>query len=98
MMKNVEDQRLERRVALALLTVRLPRFSFQHIHVDRRQVVRLAHAGTREVELHAREGTVTLAGNVPHATEKATLELLVRRVPGVVNVIDNLQVVALRRT
>ena len=92
--KTVADQHLERRIALALLTVRMAKFRFQHVHVDQSQSLRLSQPGTRSVELNAQHGAVTLSGRVPHAGEKATLDLLVRRVPGVTQVIDKLQVVA----
>ena len=91
--KTVADQHLERRIALALLTVRLAKFRFQHVHVDQSHAVRLTLPGTRSVELNAQQGEVTLSGRVPNASEKATLDLLVRRVPGVTHVIDKLQVV-----
>ena len=92
--KTVADQHLERRIALALLTVRMAKFRFQHVHVDQSHALRLSLPGTRSVELNVQHGAVTLSGKVPHAAEKATLDLLVRRVPGVIRVIDNLQVVA----
>jgi hypothetical protein len=92
--KTVADQHLERRIALALLTVRMAKFRFQHVHVDQSQALRLSLPGTRSVELNVLRGAVTLSGRVPHAGEKATLDLLVRRVPGVTQVIDKLQVVA----
>jgi hypothetical protein len=92
--KTIADQHLERRIALALLTVRMAKFRFQHVHVDQSQALRLSLPGTRSVELNVQHGAVTLSGRVPHAGEKATLDLLVRRVPGVTQVIDNLQVVA----
>jgi BON domain-containing protein len=92
--KTVADQHLERRIALALLTVRMARFRFQHVHVDQSQALRLSLPGTRSVVLNVQQGAVTLSGRVPHAGEKTTLDLLVRRVPGVTQVIDKLQVVA----
>jgi hypothetical protein len=91
--KSIADQHLERRIALALLTVRMAKFRFQHVHVDQSHALRLTLPGTRSVELNAQHGAVTLSGRVPDAREKATLDLLVRRVPGVTQVIDNLQVV-----
>jgi hypothetical protein len=90
--KTVADQRLERRIALALLTARVAKFRFQHVHADGRHAVRLSLPGTRSVELDARQGAVTLSGRVPHPSEKATLDLLIRRVPGVLQVIDKLEV------
>ena len=91
--KSIADQHLERRIALALLTVRIAKFRFQHVHVDQSHALRLTLPGTRSVELNAQQGEVTLSGRVPDAREKVTLDLLVRRVPGVTQVIDNLQVV-----
>jgi hypothetical protein len=95
--KTIADQHLERRIASALLTVRMAKFRFQHVHVSQSHALRLTLPGTRSVELNAQQGAVTLSGRVPHASEKAMLDLLVRRVPGVTRIIDNLQVMAKSR-
>jgi BON domain-containing protein len=90
--KSFADSQLERRIALALLTVRALKFRFLHVHAGEQGAMRLASSGTQSVRLEAHNGAVTLVGEVPSAGHKQTLDSLVRRVPGVVRVIDRVEV------
>lgn len=46
----------------------------------------------RRVEVSANAGVVTLAGDVPGASDMAHAEMLARRTPGVTSVVNRLQV------
>ena len=91
-LKSTTDYHLERRIALALLSVRSLKFRFLHVHAGATDLTELAGFRTRSVQLHAQNGAVTLTGQVPSAREKESLGALVQRVPGVVRVIDQVEV------
>ena len=66
--KSTTDYQLERRIALALLTVRAAQVPLsacpgEHGHAT-------GHGRARSVQVAARDGVVTLSGNVPTLGEK----------------------------
>jgi hypothetical protein len=91
------DLDLQRRIALALLNLRVPRFGFLHFQAHNGAVTRLAFAGVRFVQVEARAGRVTLSGSVQSEREKRILGEFTPRVPGVLEVVDQIRVVTERQ-
>ena len=92
-MKASIDHQLEQRVVLALLTVAVRTFgscTCTLTSVARRVWLYRRHAPSQSERV---DGTVTISGDVPSVQEQQTLCRLVRHVPGVIRVIDNVRVV-----
>ena len=88
--KNRGDHELEHRVISALLTARFQWMRFRHVHVGVGRTLGLD--GGHAVEVHARDGRVILTGSLKDDAEKELLQRLVARVPGVLQVFDQLAI------
>lgn len=86
--KQLADHQLERRIALALLSVRIAKLRFLHVHVSPWRSLRLALSRNQLLEVEAFNGHVTLGGELQEISDREQLKALVKRVPGVVAVID----------
>jgi hypothetical protein len=87
--KSTADYQLERRIAWALLTVKSPNFRFLHVQAHHPRATRLTTPGSRLVEVNAQGTAVRLSGWVLTSGERDTLKSVVRDVPGVDKLINN---------
>ena len=86
--KPLADHQLERRVALALLSARIAKLRFLHVHVAPCRSLRLVLSRNQLLEVAASGGRVTLGGVLAERSDREQLKALVKHIPGVIEVID----------